>query len=75
MDRGLRDQEHAAVAAREHEEVFEALEAHDPDRVRRVMGHHMGSASARLLSEFDQGSSEPSRKRARRALAITRPHT
>ncbi|MGN6404921.1 FadR/GntR family transcriptional regulator [Sinomonas sp.] len=55
VDRGLRDQDHAAVAAREHTEIFEALEAGDPDRVRRVMGHHMGSASARLLSEFDQG--------------------
>jgi GntR family transcriptional repressor for pyruvate dehydrogenase complex len=55
VDRGLRDQEHAAVAAREHEQIYEALRARDPELVRRVMSEHMESASARLLADFDQG--------------------
>jgi GntR family transcriptional repressor for pyruvate dehydrogenase complex len=55
VDRGLRDQEHAAIAAREHERIYEALRVRDPELARRVMREHMESASARLLSEFNQG--------------------
>lgn len=52
MDRGLRDQMHAAEAAREHARVFEALKARDPQAAREVMRDHMATASRRLLSDF-----------------------
>jgi len=52
VDRGLRDKQHAAVAAGEHQEVFEAIKTRDPAAARKVMEQHMITASARLLNDF-----------------------
>jgi len=51
VDRGLRDEQHAAVAAREHQAVYEAIKTRDPAAARKVMEKHMTTASARLLSD------------------------
>ncbi|MCH6470069.1 FadR/GntR family transcriptional regulator [Sinomonas terrae] len=53
MDRGLRDEERAAEAAREHSAVFEAIRSRDPEAARRVMQQHMATATGRLLSDFN----------------------
>lgn len=52
VDRGLRDEQHAATAAREHQDLFEAIKARDPAASRKVMEQHMATAGARLLSDF-----------------------
>lgn len=53
VDRGLRDEEHAAQAAREHSAVFEAIKGRDPEAARRVMQEHMATATQRLISDFN----------------------
>lgn len=53
MDRGLRDEEQAVEAAREHSAVFEAIRSRDPEAARRVMQVHMATATGRLLSDFN----------------------
>jgi len=53
VDRALTDEGHAAAALREHQEIFAALEARDPDEVTTTMRSHMLTASRRLLAGFD----------------------
>lgn len=52
VDRGLRDEQHAALAAKEHTEIYEAIKTRDPAVARKVMARHMTTASGRLLSDF-----------------------
>jgi GntR family transcriptional repressor for pyruvate dehydrogenase complex len=53
VDRGLRDEAHAAQAAAEHTQIYHALAKHDPASARAVMESHMETASQRLLADFD----------------------
>lgn len=52
VDRGLRDEQHAALAAKEHTEIYEAIKTRDPANARKVMARHMTTASGRLLNDF-----------------------
>ncbi len=52
VERGLRDEEHAAAAAREHAQILEVLRSRDPEAARRVMESHMATATERLLTDF-----------------------
>ncbi len=53
VDRGLRDEAHAARAAAEHEQILRALQKRDPKLARLVMEDHMATAGNRLLEDFD----------------------
>ena len=48
VDRAVQDQPQASIALAEHEAVFRALEARDPDAAASAMAAHMTTASARL---------------------------
>ncbi|HEU4464999.1 MAG TPA: FCD domain-containing protein, partial [Agromyces sp.] len=48
VDRAVQDQAQASIALAEHEAVFRALEARDPDAAASAMAAHMTTASARL---------------------------
>ncbi|GAB3603618.1 FadR/GntR family transcriptional regulator [Microbacterium aureliae] len=50
-DRAVHDEGAARVAVAEHEAVFEAIEAGDPDAAASAMAAHMATASARLATE------------------------
>jgi GntR family transcriptional regulator, transcriptional repressor for pyruvate dehydrogenase complex len=52
VDRGLRDEKHASLAAREHADIFEAIKSRDPVAAHKVMEQHMITASGRLLNDF-----------------------
>lgn len=48
VERGLRSQEQADEACREHRAVYEAVAAHDGDAARRAMVEHMRTAGDRV---------------------------
>ncbi|WP_075741643.1 MULTISPECIES: FadR/GntR family transcriptional regulator [Actinoalloteichus] len=59
VERALRDGRHARLAVAEHERVFAAMAARDPDGAAAAMGEHMRTAGRRVANAITPAGTAP----------------